>query len=430
MTATSHDMTAPRPEGTSGVYAVYGDADPSAVTLAQLREAGATLKLVPPTVLAELETATAVLRRRAVETVAQAGGGGRFLGAVCYDDWWNTAVAALNPGWPLESARRLVIDKARLYSQLRRHGVPIADFRLGTLSRELLVDAVATLGPRPVLKPNCGDGSRGVYRYRDTVSPDDNLDYYRQLLALGHIDSRTPIIAAQYLGGPAALEISVDVVACGGRAVMTTVHEKATATAVHPFVDHVMISPPSNPDITAALPGLPAVVAGTIAAVGIEHATLHIELRLHQTRWHVLDVGVRPGAGLIAHSAAARTGVDPRVVHLAANLGHPVSETALTAAAGVHPATCIACCYVAHAQRPRVRLGRLAELATTLRGDPAVIGWHINVAEVDDEVYVSDAGLSVGVGAACPEAALDRLRALIEPYAFTTSSTTGVVVAQ
>jgi hypothetical protein len=52
------------------------------------------------------------------------------------------------------------------------------------------------------------------------------------------------------------------------------------------------------------------------------------------------------------------------------------------------------------------------------------------VVEVDDEVYVSDAGLSVGVGAARPEAAFDRLRALIEPYAFTTSSTTEIVAAQ
>jgi hypothetical protein len=87
------------------------------------------------------------------------------------------------------------------------------------------------------------------------LTTEDNLALYRQLLVLGHIDSRTPIIAAGYLGGQsAALEISVDVVVSSGRATVMTVHEKATATAVHPFVDQVMISPPTNPDITAAEP--------------------------------------------------------------------------------------------------------------------------------------------------------------------------------
>jgi hypothetical protein len=126
---------------------------------------------------------------------------------------------------------------------------------------------------------------------------------------------------------------------------------------------------------------------------------------------------------------AARTGADPRAAHLAASLGRPLANMP-PAPAARFPASCIACCYAAQAERGHVRLGLLAELATVLRADSSVIGWHINTAEVADEVYLSDAGLSLGVGARDPEAALARLRSLIEPYAFTTSSTAEVVVSQ
>jgi hypothetical protein len=131
--------------------------------------------------------------------------------------------------------------------------VAAADFHLGTLSRSFLLDAVTSLGLRPVLKPATGAGSRGVYRYRDDLTVDDNLSLYQQLLRLGHIDTQTQIIAAQYLGeGDAALEISVDTLVCAGQVSNVTVHEKLTATAVHP-VDELSQLPHILADIVTTL---------------------------------------------------------------------------------------------------------------------------------------------------------------------------------
>ncbi|MEU7631816.1 ATP-grasp domain-containing protein [Nocardia sp. NPDC049220] len=429
MAATSLDMTAPRPGGASPVYAVYGEPDPAALTLAALCDGGTSLEQIPLDVLVALEAGSNALQ---VEALAQVDRHDDkvLVGAVGFDDWWNTALAALNPGWPLAEARALVIDKAKLYIALRHHAVPTPEFTAGTLTTSFLAHALRTVGPQPVLKPTTGAGSRGVYRYRGDLSIDDNLCLYRQLLAIGHIDTQTPIIATEYLGGDAALEISVDALVCDHRTVTATVHEKLTATAVHPYVDNIMISPPANPLIIENLPQLPDVLAGIVTTLGMANGALHIEVRLHNQRWHVLDIGVRPGAGLVAHAVQARTGIDPRLAHLAANLGRPLATKVVAAAEGSHHATCIACCYVAYHRRPDIRLHWYSELAAELRATAPVIGWHLNVAEVDDEVYGSDAGLSVGVGAPDTPTGLERLRSLIEPYAFTTTASSEVVASQ
>jgi hypothetical protein len=172
------------------------------------------------------------------------------------------------PNTPRRTSPGCLADKASLYTALRRRNVAAADFHLGTLSRSFLLDAVTSLGLRPVLKPATGAGSRGVYRYRDDLTVDDNLSLYQQLLRLGHIDTQTQIIAAQYLGeGDAALEISVDTLVCAGQVSNVTVHEKLTATAVHPFVDNIMISPPTNQTIVDELSQLPHILADIVTTL-------------------------------------------------------------------------------------------------------------------------------------------------------------------
>ncbi|MFJ6199179.1 hypothetical protein [Micromonospora sp. NPDC092111] len=198
----------------------------------------------------------------------------------------------------------------------------------------------------------------------------------------------------EYLGGTQALEISADVIVTGGIAVQSVVHEKRTATEVHPFTDRVMVSPPIDPRITAALPELPSTIDQIIAVLDLHDGALHIELRLHDGRWVVLDIGVRPGSGLVAHSVQALTGTDPRLVHLRACIGQPAATEHTQPATATHAATCIACCYVTAAARPNVSLTRQGDLVDELRNAPDVIGWHLNAAQVDDQIYRPDAGLS------------------------------------
>lgn len=419
MAGTALDMTSPRPGGSSPVYGVYGTIDDRAPTLAALLKAGAVLRQLSFDVLVALETRSPALRRDALALVAEHDGM-PLLGAVGFDDWWTAALEALNPQFPLVTARRLVTDKAKLYAELRKEGATVPGFVAADLSPAFLREALDRFGPRPVLKPATGAGSRGVYRYQAGLSIDENLDLYRQLLALGHIDSSIQILAAEYLGGTQALEISADVIVTGGTAVQSVVHEKRTASEVHPFTDRIMVSPPTDPRIAAALPQLPPTIDQIIAALDLHDGALHVELRLHSGRWVVLDIGVRPGSGLVAHSTQALTGADPRLVHLRACIGQPIATEHAQPATATHAATCIACCYVTPAARPNVSLTRQGDLVDELRDAPDVIGWHLNAAQIDDQIYRPDAGLSIGVGAANPEAAITRLRSIVGPYHYTT----------
>lgn len=168
-------------------------------------------------------------------------------------------------------------------------------------------------------------------------------------------------------------------------------HKKRTATDVHPFVDLIMVSPPLDPQIR-----------------------LHAELRLHQRRWHVLDVGVRPGAGLVSQSVRALTGTDLQLMHLRASLGRPVSLPS-AASKTRHAATCIACCYIADRARPATTLGALVPLASELAEAEDIFGWHLNAAEIRDAFYMPDAGLSVGIGANDTAAAVARASLPLPP---------------
>ncbi|MDP9850417.1 ATP-grasp domain-containing protein [Streptosporangium lutulentum] len=420
MTGTALDMTSTRQQAVGPVYAAYGTLDPGAVTLAEAFTTGLTLAQVPLQVLVALETGSPALVKEA--TAALDGLCDRpLIGAFCLNDYWNTTLRILNPGSVLDSARDLVADKAALYPALTRHGAAAPGFIVGTLGENLLEDALDRFGPCPILKPARGAGSRGVYRYRSYLSIADNLALYRELLSVGNIDSSTPILGAAYVGGEHALEISVDVIAADGQAVHAIVHEKLTATQRHPFVDRVMASPPEHPAIIDALPQLPATIAAIITTLALADGALHVELRLESGLWHVLDVGVRPGAGLIPHSVQALTGVDPRLVHLAASLARPLTKDVLAAAVPSHSAAALACCYIAEPERDAVTLARQADLTVLLREAPDVLGWHLNACESVEQIYRPDAGLSVGLGAATPSRALQRLRSIVEPFTYSTT---------
>ncbi len=413
MAGTSLHMTADRPDAGSPVYAVFGEIDPAASTLAAL---GSALRRVPFDLLVALETGSLVLRREAVGAV-RALDRRPLVGATSLDDFWNGALAVLNPaGFPLAEPRALAVDKGALYTRLRERAVTVPDFLIGPLSPALLAEAARKLGPCPILKPATGTGSSGVVRYRDDLSVAENLEYYRITLRLAQIDSSTPTVAMRYVGGPEALEVSAEVAVDAGTCAGTVVHEKGSATHIPPFLDRIMTSPPASPAILAARPSLSEALAGLVAAMELDRGVVHAELRLDDGAWHVLDVGVRPGGGLVSHSVHALTGQDPHLLQLLACLDLPFPD--LAAAAPRFPATAIACCYATEAAIRGLSFSRLDAFAELLSADPCVIGWHVSATCSRDALFTSDAGLSLGVGAPTPARARERLADLITPHGF------------
>ncbi|MEV0131401.1 hypothetical protein AB0H83_23420 [Dactylosporangium sp. NPDC050688] len=419
MAGTALDLTGPRAGAGIPVYAVYGSLDPAAATMADVLAGGVRLRQLGPDQLIPIEAGLPDAAPHLLDSLARHDGV-PLAGVVGFDDWWTDTLAALNPAFPLEAARRLVTDKAALYTALTANGVPAPPHLTGPLDHDLLLVALDRFGSALILKPATGAGSRGVYRYRPDLTVDANIAIYQRLRALGHIDTSVPTIACPYLGGDEALEISVDAIICGSAVVHAVVHEKCTATRREPFVDQVMLTPPVQPQIVAALPGLPAVTAGIVATLQLRDGSLHAELRLHDNVWHVLDIGVRPGSGLVPHAVQTVTGVDPRAVHLAASIGQPITADVIRGRRPSYPAAAIACCYLADERRDTVNLTDQAQLAHCLSHDPTVFGWHLNAADLDDQIYRPDAGLSIGVAATTPADAHARLQSLVAPYGYTT----------
>jgi hypothetical protein len=294
--------------------------------------------------------------------------------------------------------------------------VTVPDFLIGPLTPALLDEAVRTLGPGPVLKPATGTGSSGVVRYRNDLSVAENLELYRITLRLAQIDSSTPTIAMRYVGGTDALEVSAEVVVDAGTCVSTVVHEKGSATQTPPFLDHVMASPPAHPAIVEARDSLDRALARLVAAMELDRGVVHAELRLDDGFWHVLDVGLRPGGGLVSHSVQALTGWDLHLLQLLACLGLPFPASPPLVPR--FPATAIACCYASDAARSSLSLSRLDAFTELLGADPRVIGWHVSADCSRDTLFTSDAGLSVGVGAPIPAGACELIAELITPLGF------------
>lgn len=413
MAGTSLDMTVPRPGSLSQVYGVFGAVDLAAATVQDALAHGAAVHQIPVDVLIALESGGAVLR---AEALAQVRGldARPFVGAVGYDDWWTAALDRLNPDFALSRPRHLVNDKAAVYELLAGAGIRVPRFRVGQVDEGFIGDAIADLGPRPVLKPTLGAGSRGVYRYRDDLSVVENLDHYGGICRYEKIPPGIRTLAMEYVE---ALEVSVDFVYSGGRTHAPVVHEKVTAKDRHPFVDRVMVSPPVNPEINKAMAALADVVDRLAPVLGVSEGALHAELRLRDGIWYVLDVGIRPGMGLVGHAMQAITGVDPRLAHLRASLG---MSAAAPGAPSRFQAACIACCYVDSAHRISTTMQRYAGINNALRADPTVFGWHLNVSEINDALYRPDAGMSIGVGADGGEAAIVALKTLVTRHGFST----------
>lgn len=413
MAGTSLHMTADRPDVGSPVHAIFGEIDPAAQTLAAL---GPALRQVPFDLLVALETGSPTLRREAVEAV-RALDPRPLAGATSLDDFWNGALAVLNPaGFPLAGPRALAVDKGALYTRLCERGVTVPDFLIGPLTPALLGEAISALGRCPILKPATGTGSSGVVRYRDDLSVEENLEHYRITLRLAQIDSSTPIIAMRYVGGPDALEVSAEVAVEAGICVSIVVHEKGSATQTPPFLDRIMTSPPTHPAILASRRSLDDALAALVTAMELDRGVIHAELRLDDGVWHTLDIGVRPGGGLVSHSVYALTGQDPHLLQLLACLGYPFPAPAT--AGPRFPATAIACCYATAAARTDLSLPRMGAFAELLSADQSVIGWHVSATCSRDALFTSDAGLSVGVGAQTPARARERLTELISAHGF------------
>ncbi|NJL23994.1 MAG: ATP-grasp domain-containing protein [Calothrix sp. SM1_5_4] len=198
-------------------------------------------------------------------------------------------------GLPVVSADTLKgsRDKARLREILRRSGVD--DLNTRFIPDSMVEIALPERFPI-VMKPNFGFASTGVAIARDAGEFHKNLSRIRRLnrMALSRtLDGDTGTLCEPYLRG---VELAIDSLTVGGATRIFGISHRLYAGEGN-FQDFVYHTDPEvYPRLAAELTPL---IEKTVSALGYRGGPSHIEVRFDPERktWHVLDVGLRVGAG-------------------------------------------------------------------------------------------------------------------------------------
>ena len=194
-------------------------------------------------------------------------------------------------------------DKLATRQALASAGVPSARAEhVHTLARARA--AADAIGYPVVVKPRALAGSIGVTRV-DRAADLPAAFALASGSRLPGVAARDGVLVEEYLQGP---EISVDCVVLDGRVQVANVARKRLGFA--PFFEEIGHVVTSAGDAALALDDIRAVVTGAHAALGIDRAITHSELRLTPTGPRVVEVNARLGGDLIPYLGWLATGVD------------------------------------------------------------------------------------------------------------------------
>ncbi|MCR9003624.1 ATP-grasp domain-containing protein [Rahnella perminowiae] len=179
-------------------------------------------------------------------------------------------------------------------------------FKISSLDE--LYTAMETLGYPAVVKPTGGNGSKGIFILKSEKELESAISNLRSLVSAGndpifnsHGDE---FIVEQYVQGQ---EVSVEVLVHRGVVDIIGITDKSTTTPFPFESQHIF---PSAASDKAKLDVQRKIVA-IVQAVGCDNCTLHIEGKIENDKFTLIEINGRPGGGYITtHLVPRSTGVD------------------------------------------------------------------------------------------------------------------------
>lgn len=216
------------------------------------------------------------------------------------------------PGVSLDAARKAT-NKQVMRDAFETAGLASARYRLCRRLDEA-GEAYRELGPRVVVKPVNGAGSRGVSLVTGLDTMVDAFEAAKAAAASGEV------LVETFMEGP---EIAVEGVMAAGRFIPLLVSDKTRST------------PPALLDLTITYPSLrPALQIEAIHALaeagahalGIDNAPVHVEMIMTADGPHLVEIAAR-GAGFHVFNTIvpAVTGIDTPALQLDLALGIPIA---------------------------------------------------------------------------------------------------------
>jgi carbamoylphosphate synthase large subunit len=287
--------------------------------------------------------------------VLQSPNGIVYNGALTYDELHVMRLSRAGSVFNLENqplsieVAGVCRDKRLMKERFLQHNIPTAPHALWKNERELSL-ALGDLGLTDhdyILKPALGAASAGVLHVHKGELLEDAVGKFRALCATGvkkagyFLILEPPFLVEKYIQHyDKPVELSVDGYVHNGEFSEVIVSEKVDMVTTGVFTENKYVSPPLSDFVTADIDDIVKIASSAVKALGIDNSVFHCEIRYDDDKINILEVGSRPGGGLISESAVYRTGVDLRLQHLLLAIGMPLQQVQRT-----EQATCFGTLY-------------------------------------------------------------------------------------
>lgn len=226
------------------------------------------------------------------------------------------------PGPSAAAVASTSIDKVAMRDRLAAAGVAVPRHHTLTLLEDVaLAAAVGQLGGRAVLKPRAGEASVGVV-LAEASRVAGAVAAARASVAAARADGiavdDSAWIVEEYVPG---VLVSVDGVTLDGEVQVFGVVETALGPEPQFTLEANWLPARIGPELERAARG--AAVAA-VAAVGLERAAFHCELRLDSSGFKVLELAARLPGGQIPPAYLRALGIDIAAAQAALWLGRPL----------------------------------------------------------------------------------------------------------
>lgn len=212
-----------------------------------------------------------------------------------------------------ESAAESSTNKRQMRRKLQAAGV-LCPRSLAANTYSQMMTALSQIGRPAIIKPTVSSGGRGVTRVAADTSAHEIRDAYES--AMRHTRAEG-VLVEEFIDGP---EFSVEMLTFAGRTeVVAVTDKKITNDSYCVEIGH------SQPALVneAVRNSIVATALASVAALGIDWAASHAEIRLGQSGPCVMEIGARLGGGCItSHLVPLSTGIDMSRAAIEIAMGH------------------------------------------------------------------------------------------------------------
>lgn len=249
------------------------------------------------------------------------------LAYVSFNDEDTEVVGRMNealgrPRLTAASAQELCLDKGKLYAHFDSSGLPTPSFTVVENLDEFDA-AMATRQSRDqIIKPTRGSGSRGVLRVGTGVGRAQEIARRTARGMMARSGEPLVVMDAVDSSNHNLSEWSVEGVVFEDRVVFSQVFEKTTQVHTPPLQDLRMVSPANGQHRSEMAEVVRNSAALAVSSLKLGTSVFHVELRTRDDgATYPIDVGLRPGGGLICEGVLMTHGLDLRVIHALVQIG-------------------------------------------------------------------------------------------------------------